>query len=147
MAEVGTIGTLNSGSTTGTTASGRSGFGELSSEEFVKIIFTELANQDPLAPNDSQALLEQLSTIRSIQSDIDMGSKLSSLVAQNEMSAAAGLIGRSVRGRNESGSRVTGVVQSVSKTADGVVLNLDGGQRVPMSALDEVVAAATGGGA
>ncbi len=146
MADVGALNTINSGNI-GTTASGRSGFGELSSEEFVKIIFTELANQDPLQPNDSQALLEQLSTIRSIQSDIDMGARLSSLVAQNEMSGAAGLIGRSVRGRSGSGSRVTGVVQSVSKTPDGVVLNLDGGQRVPMSALDEVVAAPTGGGA
>jgi flagellar basal-body rod modification protein FlgD len=144
MAGVGAIDTLNSG--TGTTQSGRSAFGELKAEEFVKIIFTELANQDPLEPSDSKALLEQLSTIRSIQSDIDLGQRLGSLVAQNEMAAASGLIGRSVRGRGESGSRVTGVVESVSKTTDGPVLNLDGGVRVRMDRVDEVFAA-NGGGA
>ncbi len=144
MAGVGAIDTLTSG--TGTTQSGRSAFSELKAEEFVKIIFTELANQDPLEPSDSKALLEQLSTIRSIQSDIDLGQRLGSLVAQNEMAAASGLIGRSVHGRSESGSRVTGVVESVSKTADGPVLNLDGGRRVRMDRVDEVFAA-NGGGA
>jgi flagellar basal-body rod modification protein FlgD len=139
-------------SAVGSSASGaasRSAFGDLKAEEFVKIIFTELANQDPLEPNDSQALLQQLSTIRSIQSDIDMGTRLGSLVAQNEMAAAAGLIGRTIRGRGESGSLVTGGVKSVTRTADGPVLNLEGGQRVRMSAVNEVLAAVqpAGGGA
>lgn len=117
----------------------RNAFGELKPEEFVKIIFTELANQDPLQPNDSQALLEQLSTIRSIQSDIDMGQRLGSLVAQNEMSAAAGLIGKTAKGRGDAGAKVTGIVKSVTRTADGAVLNLSGGARLPMRSLDEVL--------
>ena len=33
---------------------------DLATEDFVKIIFTELGNQDPLQPSDSKALLEQL---------------------------------------------------------------------------------------
>jgi len=35
-------------------------FSEMSSEDFMKIIFTELQSQDPFKPNDSNALLEQL---------------------------------------------------------------------------------------
>ena len=49
---------------------GSSGFSAMDSEEFVKIIFTELQNQDPFQPNDSSALLEQLNSIRSIESDM-----------------------------------------------------------------------------
>jgi flagellar hook assembly protein FlgD len=40
-------------------------FSEMSSEDFMKIIFTELQSQDPFKPNDSGALLEQMNSIRS----------------------------------------------------------------------------------
>lgn len=116
-----------------------SGVGGLSSDEFLKLIFTELSNQDPLEPNDTGALLEQIANIRSIQSDVDLVDRLGDLVGQNELSAGAGLIGRMVSGLTETARRVTGIVNSVSKTEDGVVLNLDGGSRVPMSSLDRVL--------
>jgi flagellar basal-body rod modification protein FlgD len=116
-----------------------SGIGGLSSDEFLKLIFTELANQDPLEPNDTGALLEQIADIRSIQSDVDLVDRLGALVGQSELSAGAGLIGRIVSGVSEASQRVTGVVHSVSRTDDGVVLNLDGGSRVPMSSVDRVL--------
>lgn len=118
---------------------GTNGFSELTSEEFTKIIFTELSNQDPLEPSDSKALLEQLSSIRSIQSDMDLGAKLQSLVAQSEMSAAAGLIGKLVSGLTDDNQRVAEVVVSISRTSEGAVLNLHGGTRVPMKNVDEVL--------
>lgn len=126
------------GAETGTTP-GVNGFSELTSEDFTKIIFTELANQDPLQPSDSKALLEQLSSIRSIQSDMDLGSKLQSLVAQSEMTGAAGLIGKLVSGITDDNRRVAEVVISVSRTSEGAVLNLHGGLRVPMKNVDEVL--------
>jgi flagellar basal-body rod modification protein FlgD len=114
-------------------------FSAMDSSEFVKIIFTELANQDPLAPSDSQALLEQISTIRSIQSSIDMSARLESLVGQNEWTSAAGLIGKKVSGLSEDLLRVDGVVKSVSRTESGAVLNLESGTRVPVSWVDEIL--------
>ena len=50
----------------GSIATVEKGFGALDSDEFTKLILTELGNQDPLEPNDTKALLEQLSIIRSI---------------------------------------------------------------------------------
>ena len=52
----------------GPTRQNASRFNELASEDFIQIIFTELTNQDPLAPNDTSALLDQLNSIRSIES-------------------------------------------------------------------------------
>ncbi len=120
-------------------ASSSNAFSAMDSSEFVKIIFTELANQDPLAPSDSQALLEQISTIRSIQSSIDMTSRLESLVGQNEWTSAAGLIGKRVSGVSDQLLRVDGVVKSVSRTDAGAVLNLESGTRVPVSWVDEIL--------
>lgn len=118
---------------------GTNAFSELSSEEFVKIMFTELSNQDPLKPNDSTALLEQMSSLRSIQSDLELHTKLSDLIARNELAAATGLLGRAISGLDESNRRVAGVVRSVSRTPDGPVLNLDNGARVPFGGVDETL--------
>jgi len=120
-------------------ASSSNAFSAMDSSEFVKIIFTELANQDPLAPSDSKALLEQISTIRSIQSSIDMTSRLESLVGQNEWTSAAGLIGKKVSGVSDELLRVDGTVKSVSRTDGGAVLNLETGQRIPVGWVDEIL--------
>lgn len=45
------------------------GFSEVTSDEFMSMILSELTNQDPLEPNDTENLLNQISTIRSIESD------------------------------------------------------------------------------
>ena len=111
----------------------------LTSDEFFQLIFAELSNQDPLEPNDTNALLEQIANIRSIQSDDDLSKRLTDLVGQNELASGAGLIGKLISGLSESNQRVSGVVQSVSKTVEGVVLNLAGGTRVPMAGVDQVL--------
>lgn len=116
-----------------------SGFGALSSGQFTEIILTELANQDPLEPNDTNALLEQLSSIRSIESDQIMADRLEAVVAQSEMSAAAGLIGKFVSGVSEQNVRTSEFVVSVSRTEEGPVLNLANGQRVSLSQVDEII--------
>ena len=121
-------------------AAGSNAFAALDSAEFVKIMFTELANQDPMAPSDSKDLLQQISTIRQIQSDIDMSDKLASLVNQNEWTSASGLIGKRVSGISETLQRVEGIVKSVSRTQYGAILNLESGTRVPIGGVDEVLA-------
>ncbi|MGQ0628792.1 MAG: flagellar hook capping FlgD N-terminal domain-containing protein, partial [Phycisphaerales bacterium] len=60
-------------------------YSELSSDEFVKIMLTELSNQDPLKPQDSSTLIQQMANILSIQSDVDLSKKLDSLVTQNQL--------------------------------------------------------------
>lgn len=117
---------------------GPSAFGALSPEAFTRIIFSELARQDPLAPNDTKALLEQLSTIRRIQSDIEQGDRLERLVAQNEMAAAAGLIGATVGGISIYNERVEGRVVSVLRTRQGPVLKLADGSLMLLSNLDRI---------
>lgn len=126
--------------------SGSDGFGEVTSEEFMEIILSELSNQDPLAPNDSQALLEQISTIRSIESDTRLTEQLETLVDQNGFSQAAGLIGSVVSGRDEQGAFAFGEVSSVVQTREGASVVLGSGQRVPLDAISEIFAPSPGDG-
>ncbi|HYF14958.1 MAG TPA: flagellar hook capping FlgD N-terminal domain-containing protein [Phycisphaerales bacterium] len=126
----------------GSTGASGGGFSALSSEDFTKIVLTELSKQDPLQPNDTNALLQQLSTIRSIQSDMDLTDGLKSLVQQSDFAAAAGMIGRTVSGVSLSNERVTGEVESVGRTRDGVFVKLKDGAVLQLKNLDRVDAAA-----
>ena len=111
------INALTSG-TPAAAAGTSSRFTELSSEDFIKIIFTELQNQDPFKPNDSGALLEQLNSIRSIESDIQLSKDLESIVFQNQLATAGNLIGKRVAGLTADNERVGGTVKSVARSGD-----------------------------
>ena len=119
-------------------ASSVNSFSGMSSDDFMKIVLSELSKQDPLKPNDTSALIQQISQIRSIQSDIDLSSTLKSLVKDDQFSTAAGLIGTNISGLTETNVRVTGIVTAVSRTDTGAVLTLLSGDRVPMSKVDEI---------
>lgn len=102
------------------------GFAELNSGEFMKIILSELSNQDPLKPNDTAAILEQLSSIRSIESQVQLEDKLDSLVTQNSISSSTGMIGKYVKGMDENNNTVEGIVESLSIQDGKPVLNIAG---------------------
>lgn len=111
----------------------------MSSEDFVKIIFTELTNQDPFKPNDSSALLQQMSSIRSIESDIKLTDQLKSLVSQNQLTAAGGMIGKFVGGLTIDNRRVAGIVVAASREGDNINLDLDNGWSVPINNVEKVI--------
>lgn len=114
-------------------------YSDLTSEQFVKIMFTELSNQDPLKPNDSNQILQQMSSLRSIQSDLELSNKLSAVVTQNQLATAGAMLGKLVSGLSENGEPVAGIVKSVSNTAHGPVLTLDNGHRVPFDFIDKML--------
>lgn len=110
---------------------GSNGFAELSSEEFIKIITSEMSNQDPLKPNDTTALMEQLSTLMNIESQTRLQSSLGELVSQNALASAGGMIGGFVEGLNDAGQTVSGVVQSLRIENGEAIFVLDGGKEMP----------------
>lgn len=116
-----------------------SSLGALSSQDFLELIFAELGKQDPLKPTDTTTLLNQIADIRAIESDIDLGARLGEVVGQNEMTAAAGLIGRRVGGLTDSNVRVEAGVESVYRTGEGVVLQLEDGTLLRMSRVDQIL--------
>lgn len=131
------------GSAATASAGNGKGFSALSADDFTKLIFTELSHQDPLQPNDTNQLLQQVQSIRNIQSDLDLSSNLKGVANQYEFSAATTLIGRKVSGVSDDAGRVEGVVKSVSRTDQGAVVTLADGSRVRMSNLDQVVQSGT----
>ena len=113
-------------------------FGELSSEEFINILITELTQQDPFKPNDSGAILEQLSSLRNIESQVSLQEQLKAMVDQNAISSASGLIGQQVTGLNSSNQSVSGIVRSVVIENGAPILKLENGTRLEASRITDV---------
>lgn len=121
----------------GAAASGSTGlssnkFAELDTAEFVRILTEELKNQDPLDPQDTSALMQQISSLRDIESESSLQTALKNLVEQNQVSAASTMIGKVVEGLDTGNTETQGLVTSVRVTSDGVFLELDNGRTMSM---------------
>jgi hypothetical protein len=90
-------------------------------------MFTELSNQDPLKPNDSNTLLQQFSSLRNIEANLSLQDKLGAVVSQGQLSTAGSLLGKYISGYTDNFVPAEGIVKSVSQSSDGPVLNLANG--------------------
>lgn len=115
-----------------TTQVDKNAFADLDSGQFLNILMTELTNQDPFEPNDSQAMLEQLSSLRNIESQAALKDQLEALVLQNNISQAGSLLGKVVEGLTGNGDKLTGQVVSVRVVDGEAELELDTGRSLPL---------------
>jgi flagellar basal-body rod modification protein FlgD len=107
------------------------------------MMITQLQNQDPLQPTDSNALLQQMSAIGQMESSSDLATTLQSLTLQNQIGAGSSLIGKTVTGLDANSNTISGLVNSVQVTQAGVSLNLDNGQALALSNLTTIAPASS----
>lgn len=131
------------GSTGNTMATSSSAFSDMATSDFIKIITQELVQQDPFNPNDSGALLEQISSIRNVESQLALQKTLENLVGQNSFAAAAQTIGRIVAGLDNNNTERIGMVMSVRLENNKAILELDTGHRLSFDRVTEIANAAT----
>ena len=111
---------------------------QLKTEDFIKMMITQLQNQDPMEPAKNQELLAQMSQIGQLQSANTLQESLKGMVAQNQIGAAAGLIGKNVQGLDSNDDPIAGIVTSVKVGSDGVSLELDNGNRLTLSRVTSI---------
>ncbi len=120
---------VNSVTTTGQTANqnptGHDAFRDLDLNAFLSMMIAELQNQDPLNPMDNAQLLQQVSQIREIESNLRLVSTLESLVRAESFATGTNLIGRMVKGLDAEGKEVMGVVEKVSADDKGFYVHFD----------------------
>lgn len=100
------------------TQSKGNGMGDVDTDEFLKLLLTEMQNQDPLQPMDNSQMLTQMSQIREIGSNDRLTDTLSNLAAGQELSMASSMIGKTVKALDSNSQDVTGKVDRVSVQTD-----------------------------
>lgn len=110
---------------------------KLSREEFMKILISEISNQDPLKPLDHNEFLGQLSTLQNLEATSALTDGITNLSRFQEMGAASAMIGRVVFAADEDGHPIAGVVERITVDGNKVRLMIND-TPVPMSAVREI---------
>lgn len=103
----------------------------LTSEDFMKLLVTQLTNQDPMEPMGNEELLRQISSIRDIELSTNLSDALTRLTGQQHFSSASGLIGQYVTTTPDaSGASISGVVIGVrfNEAGDATLVLADGSE-------------------
>ena len=93
-------------------------FNDLKSDQFLKLLVTELSNQDPLNPMDNSEMVQQISTIREITATTKLTEALEAVTAGQSLATATSLIGKKITALTDKGDSVSGVVESASIQVD-----------------------------
>ena len=114
---------------------------QLKTDDFIKMMITQLQNQDPLEPAKNQELLAQMSQIGQLQSQTLLQESLQGLVLQQNLGAAGNLIGKVVEGVDDAGEQARGLVTSVRVEDKQVLLELDNGKRLSLGKVTQIATA------
>ena len=113
-------------------------YATLNSSEFVELMLTELTNQDPFEPTDTQAILDQVSGLRDIEASLDLQTTLEDLTLSNGLASAGTLIGKPIAGLDLNNDELTGTVQSVRLNDGSPTLALDSGRTLPLDRVTRI---------
>ncbi|MBI9017104.1 MAG: hypothetical protein JEZ07_07585 [Phycisphaerae bacterium] len=129
----------------------------MSTEDFMKIMITELTNQDPFEPMKNQELLNQMATLQQIESNDKLNkanltmvesfqtlmASQQTLMGQQSLSTATSMIGQLLSGTDTDGNSVVGRVTAVSMLDGNVMLEMDTGQRIPYNQITRLGGSST----
>ena len=112
-------------------------------QSFLSLLTTQLQNQDPLNPTDTNQFTQQITSMTGVEQQLVSNQLLQQLVAQQTgVGAAAGLIGDKITasGAKSSDPPITGTVSAVSQSSDGQTMLTVGNNQVPFTSVTSVTA-------
>ena len=112
----------------------------ISMQDFLKVLLTQLTYQDPLKPMDNQQFMAQMAQFTSLQESQQMNEKMSTLISNQAALQSVGLIGRTVDIATSSGQTLSGVVTALSLAgaAPSKSITLQGGATIDNVGLNQV---------
>ena len=146
MSSVNSLNSLFNSNTNQTTAANSttgSANNSLTPSDFINFMVTELQNQNPLDPTDSNEMLQQMSEIGQLQSQDTLQTDLTGMVQQNQVSAASNMIGKLVQGTDQNSNSISGIVTGVQVSSSGVSLSLSTGASMSMANVTAIANAPT----
>lgn len=133
-------------STTGTglytAAAARTPKQTMDGEVFMSLLVTQLRNQDPSSPMDTNEMISQTTQLAMMEQMTDLTRTSEENFSLQMRSSAAALLGQTASYTDEDGKAVRGVVSAVSYAGSVPTVTI-GGREIPLDALSGVGAAAS----
>lgn len=105
------------------------GSSSLGKDDFLKILMTQLQNQDPLNPMQDQDFISQMATFSSLEQMTNLNSSMDNFIKtaqQNQFMQASSMIGKTVTYLNDQGNELSAIVKSVLFKDGTTSFQLDG---------------------
>lgn len=125
------------GSTGSPSASSTLPTDQMGKDTFLKLMVTQLRNQDPMNPTDSTQFLAQTAQFTSLEKLEEVAQQSAQAFAAQMAFGASSLVGKQVTYTAEDGTETPGTVDAVKFTASGPVLSV-GGVDVPVNSVVSV---------
>jgi flagellar basal-body rod modification protein FlgD len=109
---------------------------QLGTDTFLRLLVTQLQNQDPLDPLSNENFLAQLAQFQSLQEQIETAENTRGLLLAQSLGAASALVGKQISAEHE-GYLIIGSVDKVV-VAEGEVKLVVGGMEIDLSEVTEV---------
>ncbi|MCM8530406.1 MAG: hypothetical protein NE330_04530 [Lentisphaeraceae bacterium] len=94
---------------------------------FLKLLITQMQNQDPLEPMSNEDFAAQLAQFSSLEQMQNLNESFTDLMDLNKVSTTGSLIGKNVVYQDgETGQNVTGNIDRVIIKSDGTYFKIDG---------------------
>lgn len=120
----------------------KTGFSSLTADDFLKVLIEQLKTQDPSNPTDSDQLLEQISSMRALQSSIELSDSIKSLTMSQQLTSAASFLGKTISGTDANDQAASGIVDRVV-VSDGKTFLAIGSRQIELSKVTNVAAQAS----
>ncbi len=109
---------------------------------YMKLLITQLQNQNPLEPMDNNEMASQLAQFSQLQQLESMNSSFANILSTTERNYANSLIGKEISfaSENETGTRdiTTGIVEEVINNIDGEIILVTANQAVTLEGVISV---------
>lgn len=109
----------------------------LGKDEFLKILVTQLSNQDPLEPLDQAEFIGQMAQFAEVEQTSNLNDKMEQIEGFLRFSSAA-MVGEEVSYVDYNGYSRDGKVEAVIFDEQGVSLKMKDGYIIPMERIERV---------
>ena len=108
------------------TTSANDAVSDLGMDQFLKLLTTQLANQDPLEPMKDTDFIAQMASITSLEQMNNFTNVLQSSMKDQYSVASQAYLGKEVTIKSTSGLETKGIVDAVEKSGEDIKVTVDG---------------------
>jgi flagellar basal-body rod modification protein FlgD len=107
-------------------------------DDFLKLLVTQLKNQDPMNPVEDRDFMAQMAQFSSVEQLSNLSKSMERMSIASQATQSVALIGRTITWKRDDGTIGEGVAQSVAFGTDGKITIAVGEDQVAPSGIESV---------
>ena len=99
-------------------------------QDFLKILTSQLSNQDPLKPLDNEAFVTQIAQFATLEQTGQLNQKIEQLLSVQSVTQSVGLLGKTIDVKTDAGATLSGTVSAIDYVSGSPQLTISTGSGV-----------------